>query len=228
MSDEFQFTPAQRREIVKLLPNNLVVPNLEADVAVYRTECANRIPPSEIRDYLDSVKKHAKALRKAITFLSKGHRGPNEWLIDPVREAEHYADALLKYRFSYKLKGGRLPHTPEIHLVQKVALIWEQIHGKPPGRGRGPFSKLIGRLLKYSGVEGAPTKYPHEVVAEALPPNLPIGAIGDGYPFAPIDPSFELPPLKRKAEDFFSGVLWVTNGSPTAFAITREKGGKTY
>lgn len=226
MTAEFQFSQEQRVAIAELLGTEKGIRNLEKDVRDYIYETAQRISPSEIRDLLKDAQKHSRGLIKAINALSRRHKASSSWLLEPLVECEHYATALLKYRFSRRLKPGRLPHIPEIHLVQRVALIWEDVTGKVPGRGRGPFATLIGLLFEYSGVHVNPQQYPEELVAEALPAGLSIGIVGKDYPFTLLEDSIDLPSPKREAEDFFSMVLWVANGSPTAFTMQSKPKGE--
>ncbi len=226
MINKFQFTKDQKEVIVQILRTETGLSHLEDIVNDYINDSKSKTPTSELRHHLKEVKKYSTALKRSIEALSKGHSASNEWILDPVIECEQYAAALLKYRFSRNLRRGRPPHIAEIHLVQQTALAWEQITGKKPGRGRGPFSNLISYLFSFSEIEGAPTEYPEELVQEALPASVSVKMLSKDYPFSPLDPDVLLPPLKAAAEKFFTKVLWLADGRLIAFTVASKNGGE--
>ena len=226
MSTPFTFSHRQRLEIVKELGGERGVVSLEGLVQRYREQCAARVPPATIRDQLKETHAHARRLQRTVRRLARLTQGQAEWLLEPLEAYESYAAALLKYRFPRRLRPGRQPHIAEIQLVQAAASLWETVRGRAPGRGRGPFSRLVGKLLRYSEVPGARTSYPEELVAEALPARLSIGMRGPGCPFRPLGEEEGLSAAQRAAERFFQRVDFVVRGKPTLTVFPSGKGGK--
>lgn len=227
MAAKFKFTQQQRAAVVKELGTESGVAELEKVVEDFKRECASQMTRAEIADHLRSMKKSCRELRRSINALSKGNPHSASWILDPVNECERCAAGLYKYHYTGPLKRGRMHNTAKTHLVHVVAMYWEQIVGKKPGLGRGPFSRLIGKLLQYSAVKGASMKYPDELVRESLPPSLSLGICGPDYPFAFLCDQHTLPPLAISAEQFFGHVMWVSNGSPMAFVMQSTTTGKT-
>jgi len=227
MDTSFHFTPRQRAEIVKVLGTDRAVPSLEQAVDVFRTECATQMTLAQMADHLLQIQKSSRVLQRSLKALAKGNRYSADWILEPLSTCEHYASALHEYRFAGRLKTGRSHHTAKIKLVQRVALYWVSIRGKAPGRGRGPFSRLVGKLLRYSEVKGAVVKYPDELVREALPQSVSVALCGPDYPFAPLLDQRNLPPMTLKAEQFFWHILWLAEGSHGFHALASKSTGKT-
>lgn len=226
MAAKFKFTPQQRAAIAKELGTEVGVAALEGAVEDFRIECANQMTRAEIAEHLRIIKRSCREMRRSIKALSKGNRFSADWILDPVTECERCASGMYKYKFAGPLKRGRMHNTAKTHLVHVAAMYWEQIVGKKPGLGRGPFSRLIGKLLQFSAVNGASMKYPDELVRESLPPEISVEICRQDYPFASIRDQHLLPPLALSAERFFGHVMWVSNGSPTAFATVSTPAGK--
>lgn len=221
MPETFKFSPRQRTEIIKELGNEKWLRYLEEAVEDYRRRCQNRVAPAEIRDRLKDTLRLAGKLRHGVLALEQLSGASADWITEPLQEYQTNARALLDFRFKDRLKQGRLPHIPEVQMIQATAEAWRAIHGKPPGRGRGPFSRLVGKMLRYSGVPGAPTKYPEELVEEAVPFRLSLRAVGPEYPFDIWEPGEDLPPMKRAAKTLFSRIDFVSRGAPTISLIVQ-------
>lgn len=214
MSGQFEFSPRQRAEVIKEFRSEKGIVSLARIVQDYRDARRQRVPPATIRDALEDTLVQARKLRRAVSRLARTATADAAWIIDPLDTCISYADALLKYRYPARLRPGRLPHVPEIQLVQATAALWAAVHHVQPGRGHGPFSRLIAKLLRYSGVPGARSKYVEELVAEALPARLRVDMAGPDYPFTPLGEEDSLTPLQQAAEDLFRRVDHVARGNP--------------
>lgn len=226
MDQPFRFDKKQRSEAIKAFGSEKGINALEGIVQRYRNDCENQLAQGEIRDHLRDMRKHARALLRSTAFLSKKVGADAEWLTAPLKECEQYADKLLQYRFARHLKGGRPRHVAEAHLVQATSALWQAVHRKLPGRGRGPFRRLVVLMFRASGVLGAPTKYPEEIIAEVVPFRLELAIVGDDYPFASLEERDSLPALTRSAQFFFIRVLMAADGSARTTVIS-SGGGET-
>jgi len=226
MTAQFEFSRRQKAEIIKELGTDRGISHLEGFIQEYRQKCRNKITPAEIRSQLRDTLKLARRLRRQIASLSRVTKSHAEWVVDPLLAYESYTDALLAYRFPGPLKRGRLRGIPTTQLIQATATLWEEVRGKRPGRGRGPFTRLIGKMLRYSGVPGARTSYIEELVVDALPVRLSLPVAGPKYPFTPLEEFDDLSPLNRAAESYFMRVDMVIRGEPTLTLFASPDGGE--
>lgn len=228
MSETFKFSPRQRAEIVKELGTSLGINCLEDMVEEYRAACMSRPSLAEVRDRLRDVRKYSRSLRRLIQILAKDGQVPADWILGPLIECESYADRVLKYRFARPLKRGRKHHRAEVELAQGMAALWDNIHGCLPGKGRGPFSRLVGKVLRYAAVPGGRTTYPEELVAEVIPHRTVLRSWDGEYPFIPISEKGPIPPLKRAADTFFQKALAAAEPPPKIYAFVPRKGGDNH
>lgn len=226
MSEAFRFSPRQRTEVAKELGTSAGLTCLEGMIEEYRVACRSRPTLAEIRDRLKNARKYSRLLRRTLQALAKDAQVSAEWILEPLGECESYADRVLKYRFARPLKRGRAHHQAEAELVQGMAAMWYHIYGHEPGKGRGPFSRLVGKALKYADVPGGRTRCPEELVAEVIPHRMTLHSWDGEYPFIPIADAGPVPPLKRAADTFFQEALAAAEPRPRIYAFVPRKGGE--